>query len=115
VYSCTLKSCNRDVLHRPLCEDSDKIPEGGTSTSILYLSVLCYVLVTFSSEALVVPPPSSLAACPQKKPETGPAERERTDSFKMFRKRAGPQTVSKCSARGQGLQRARTDSFKMFR
>ncbi len=33
----TLKSCNH-VLHGPLCEDSDKIPEGGTTTYILSLS-----------------------------------------------------------------------------
>jgi hypothetical protein len=32
---CTNK---RDVLHRPLCADSDKIPEGWTSTYILHLS-----------------------------------------------------------------------------
>jgi hypothetical protein len=31
---------NRDFLHRPLCKDSDKIPEGGTSTYILHLSDL---------------------------------------------------------------------------
>jgi hypothetical protein len=46
-------------------------------------------------------------------------QRERTDSFKMFRQMAGPsergQIVSKCPARWQGLQRERTDSFKMFR
>ncbi len=29
MYSCTLWSCNRDVLHQPLCEESDKIPEVG--------------------------------------------------------------------------------------
>ncbi len=38
LYSCTLSSCNCDVLHRTLCADSDKIPEGGTSTYILHLS-----------------------------------------------------------------------------
>jgi hypothetical protein len=27
-----------DGLHRPLCEDSDKIPEGKTSTYIFHLS-----------------------------------------------------------------------------
>ncbi len=37
-YSCILKFCNHDVLHRPLCEDSEKIPEGRTSTYILHLS-----------------------------------------------------------------------------
>jgi hypothetical protein len=34
-----LGPCNRDVLHRPFCMESDKIPEGGTSTYILHLSV----------------------------------------------------------------------------
>ncbi len=29
---------NRDVLHRPFCEDSDKVPEGRTSTYILSIS-----------------------------------------------------------------------------
>ncbi len=38
LYSCTLKSCNHVVLHRPLCEDSDKIHEDRTSTYILHLS-----------------------------------------------------------------------------
>jgi hypothetical protein len=35
---CTLK--NRDVLHRPLCAENDKIPEIGTSAYILHLSGL---------------------------------------------------------------------------
>ncbi len=30
--------CNRDVRHRRLCEDNDKIPEDRTSTYILHLS-----------------------------------------------------------------------------
>ncbi len=38
-----------------------------------------------------------------------------TDSFKMFRKRAGPLIVSKCFVRCQGQRRERTDRFKMFR
>ncbi len=38
LYSCTLQSCNCDVLHRRLFADSDKIPEGGNSTYILHLS-----------------------------------------------------------------------------
>jgi hypothetical protein len=33
-----LGPCNRDVLHQRLHEDSDKIPEGRTSTHILHLS-----------------------------------------------------------------------------
>ncbi len=33
----TLQSCNRDVLHRPLREDSDKIPVARTSTGIYIL------------------------------------------------------------------------------
>jgi hypothetical protein len=44
-FSCNNNGCknypkpfNRDVLHRPLCEDSDKIPEDRTSTYILHLS-----------------------------------------------------------------------------
>ncbi len=41
-------------------------------------------------------------------------QRARTDSFKMFRKRAGPQIVSKCFARWRAYGK-RTDSFKMFR
>jgi hypothetical protein len=35
LYSCTLWSCNCDVLHRPIGEDSDKIPVGRTSTYCL--------------------------------------------------------------------------------
>ncbi len=38
LYSCTRQSCNRVVLHRPLCGDSEKIPVGTTSTYILHLS-----------------------------------------------------------------------------
>jgi hypothetical protein len=26
LYSCILYFCNWDILHRPLCEDSDNIP-----------------------------------------------------------------------------------------
>jgi hypothetical protein len=33
-------SCNCEVLHRRLGADSDKIPEGGTSTCLLHLSGL---------------------------------------------------------------------------
>jgi hypothetical protein len=40
--------CNRNVLHRPLCADSDKISEGRSSTYILQLSgngsILYYIL-----------------------------------------------------------------------
>jgi hypothetical protein len=36
LYSVVLQ---RDILQRPLCADSDKIPEGETSTYILHLSV----------------------------------------------------------------------------
>jgi hypothetical protein len=36
---------NRDVLHRPLCEESDKIPEGRTSTYILHLSAGVYMVL----------------------------------------------------------------------
>ncbi len=45
LYSCTLLSCNRDDLHRPLCEDGDKISEIRTSTYILHLSALIQVAV----------------------------------------------------------------------
>ncbi len=38
LYSCTQKTCNHVVLHRPLCEDSVKIPERWTSTYVLHLS-----------------------------------------------------------------------------
>ncbi len=37
MYSGILQSCNLDVLHRPLCADSDKIPEGGTYTVLTYI------------------------------------------------------------------------------
>ncbi len=40
LHSCTWQSCNCDVLHRRLGADSDKIPEGGTFSYILHLSVL---------------------------------------------------------------------------
>ncbi len=33
-----LRPFKRDVLHRPLCEDSEKIPDGGASNNILHLS-----------------------------------------------------------------------------
>ncbi len=40
--SVLLYSCNRDVLHRPLCEDSEKTLDGKTSsTYILHLSWKC--------------------------------------------------------------------------
>jgi hypothetical protein len=40
-----LRPFNRDVLHRPLCEDSDKIPEGRTSAYILHLSGSTYSIL----------------------------------------------------------------------
>ncbi len=43
-YSCTLQSCNCDILHRPLCADKDKIPEGRSST---------YILLFFQGETCV--------------------------------------------------------------
>jgi hypothetical protein len=51
LHSCTLQSCNCDVLHRPLCADSDRIPEGGTSTYIPHLSGLITIQIT----ATVIP------------------------------------------------------------
>ncbi len=37
---------NSDALHWPLCEDSDKIPKGRTSTYILHLSALNQSMTT---------------------------------------------------------------------
>ncbi len=39
-----LYSCNCDVLHRTLWEDSDKIPEGRTCTYILHISAVFHAL-----------------------------------------------------------------------
>jgi hypothetical protein len=43
---------NRDVLHQPIYEDSDKIPEDGTSTYVLHLSG-----ITTGCRVLTLPPP----------------------------------------------------------
>jgi hypothetical protein len=35
-HSCTLQSCDCYILHRTLSVDSDKIPEGGTTTVLIF-------------------------------------------------------------------------------
>ncbi len=71
----TLVLCSNATL-TSFIDPSVRIVTKSPKVGPLLLSVLRYGLVTFSSEALVVPPPSSPAACPQRRPETGPAERE---------------------------------------